>query len=104
MFKRFHNDQMRCSLHIEMWSNFGSVFDHFHSVIGEVLFCHRRGAKHLSQQIQDHLGSTWPLGWMNIQNHINFRKAVMVFKSPNNLAPQYMTNMLNYVPNTVNTR
>ncbi len=32
------------------------------------------------------------LGWMNIQNRLN------------NLAPQYMTNMFNYVPNTVNTR
>ncbi len=44
------------------------------------------------------------LGWMNIQNRINFRKAVMIFKSLNNLAPQYMTNMFNYVPNTVNTQ
>ncbi len=44
------------------------------------------------------------LGWMNIQNRINFRKAVMIFKSLNNLAPQYMINMFNYVPNTVNTQ
>ncbi len=44
------------------------------------------------------------LGWMNIQNRINFRKALMIFKSLNNLAPQYMINMFNYVPNTVNTR
>ncbi len=27
----------------------------------------------------------------------------MIFKSLNNLAPQYMTNMFNYVTNTVNT-
>ncbi len=44
------------------------------------------------------------LGWINIQNHINFRKAAMIFKSLNNLAPQYMTNIFNYVSNTVNTR
>ncbi len=35
------------------------------------------------------------LGWMNIQNCINFRKAVMIFNSLNNIAQ--------HVPNTVNT-
>ncbi len=44
------------------------------------------------------------LGWMNIQNRINFRKAVMILKSLTNLAHQYVTNMFNYAPNTVNTR
>ncbi len=44
------------------------------------------------------------LGWMNIQNHINFRKAVMIFKSLINLTPKYMPKMFNYAPNTINTR
>ncbi len=42
----------------------------------------------------------YKLAWMNIQNCINFRMAVMIFKSLNNLAPQYMTNMFIYVPKT----
>ncbi len=39
------------------------------------------------------------LGWMPIYNRIAFRKATMVYKSLNNLAPPYMTNMLKHTTN-----
>ncbi len=44
------------------------------------------------------------LNWMNIFNWVKFRKATMVYKCLNNLAPQYMCNMFNYVTNSHNTR
>ncbi len=44
------------------------------------------------------------LNWMNIFNQIKFRKSTMVYKCLNNLAPQYMCNMFNYVTNSYNTR
>ncbi len=44
------------------------------------------------------------LNWMNIFKQIKFKKATMVYKCLNNLAPQYMCNMFNYVTNSHNTR
>ncbi len=44
------------------------------------------------------------INWMNIFNRVQFRKATMVYKCLNNLAPQYMCNMFNYVTNSHNTR
>ena len=44
------------------------------------------------------------LNWMCIQDRIAFRKATMVYKSLNNLAPQYMGEMFNYVSTVKNTR
>ncbi len=44
------------------------------------------------------------LNWMNIFNRVKFRKATMVYKCLNNLAPQNMCNMFNYVTNSRNTR
>ncbi len=44
------------------------------------------------------------LNWINIFNRVKFRKATMVYKCLNNLAPQYMYNMFSYVTNSNNTR
>ncbi len=44
------------------------------------------------------------LNWMNIFNRVKFKKATMMYKCLNNLAPQYMCNMFNYVTNSQNTR
>jgi hypothetical protein len=44
------------------------------------------------------------LNWMSIKDRINFRKATMVYKSLNNLTPQYMSNMFKYVLKSQNTR
>ncbi len=44
------------------------------------------------------------LNWMNIFNQVKFRKGTMVYKCVNNLAPQYMYNMFNYVTNSHNAR
>ncbi len=41
---------------------------------------------------------------MNIFNRVKVRKATSVNKCLNNLAPQYMCNMFNYVTNNHNTR
>jgi ribonuclease P/MRP protein subunit RPP40 len=42
------------------------------------------------------------LGWMNIMDRVQFRKATMVYKSLNSLAPEYLTKMFTPVSN--NTR
>lgn len=44
------------------------------------------------------------LNWMSIQDRVDYRKATMVYKSLNNLAPEYMTNMFKYATNRQNTR
>ncbi len=38
------------------------------------------------------------LGWMFIYHRIVFRKATMVYKSLNNLAPPYMAKLFKYLP------
>ena len=43
------------------------------------------------------------LNWMTIMDRINYRRAVMVYKSLNGLAPSYMKDMYTLV-NNVNTR
>ena len=37
------------------------------------------------------------LNWMPIMDRIEYRKAIMVYKSLNHLCPEYMTNMFKYV-------
>ena len=44
------------------------------------------------------------LQWMSIQDRIDYRKATIVYKSLNNLAPQYMCDMFQYAPRAQNTR
>ncbi len=43
------------------------------------------------------------LSWMPIMDRIKYRKAIMVYKSVNHEAPEYMTNMFRFV-SQVHTR
>ncbi len=40
------------------------------------------------------------LKWMPITDRIKYRKAIMVFKSINNLAPRYLSNMFTKISET----